>query len=144
MKNKHCINIIKTCFLVFFVSVLSSCRTNDKIQTYSCPSKFDANQCSDGCIKEKGGEYSFLVNTSERSVLNVVYMDGEQLGALTYKDCVIFDKLNWDCSKTTDLSDIFISHTVKMTNGVFTKYEKITSTRADPKRISSDEGICAK
>ncbi len=129
--------------MLFVLSI--ACSDQEKLKVYTCEDAKNANRCSDGCVLVKNNmRYSFLVNKDAKSVLQIVYYNGEQIGAITNKDCTIFSDNNWDCSTSNTYQHVTESNEKKMINGVFTDYTEVRDRSDYSLRNKEDKGICAK
>lgn len=140
MKSPSQIRSISLAALILLIAPLPSCGKQEKMNVYSCKDKYSADSCKEGCELDKGMKFSFQVSKEERSVFQIVYLDGEQSGSITHKNCTIFSKESWDCSEEINANIVTLVKTNKMTNGIFTSYD----TYAGIKGISVSTGTCAK
>ena len=124
---------IKYLFFLLF-GVLIGCEEKKYI-LYSCEGGSYSEECSQQCKLKKDFESQFLIDKDTNSISEIIFYKGKQSGSITTKNCIIFDKKNWDCSsKNIDTSMI---QTIKMVNGIYSDYTTYGSK-------TSGESICAK
>jgi len=134
----------KLTYLMSIALTLISCGNNEKLAVYTCDPSYAAESCNNGCVLEKDFKYSFLINKEEKSVLHISYFEGDQ-GALTHKNCTIFDNKNWDCSEFDTLPHVSINKKFLMANGIFTDTREVRSLNNYSNLRNADEkGTCAK
>jgi len=142
-------------------SLLNICRS-EPLRLYNCPeaSRIEqANSCPAGCkdMTSSAGYFEILVDKSSRSVMQVSKLltaievngktlpRGHTLTSEIFESCKIFDKKNWDCSKTDkaiEVSQLGINlesgEFRRMTDGVYRSYLWITTSDRRKKILSAD------
>ena len=88
--------IVSYAVLPFF---LASCSDSNKLDVYSCSFIGSALSCNNGCSIDKDLKFSFLVNKSQKTVFQIIYLEGKQDASITFENCNIFNDKNWDCSE---------------------------------------------
>ena len=111
--------ILNYVFIILLIALISSCNFQEKLNIYDCPPTFDGGSCERGCILKKEFNVKFLVSHELKAVSEIVYFHGKQTGTIIHKECIIFDKKNWDCSNRTDLPAVSVNQTVQMVDGIY-------------------------
>ena len=124
--------------------LVSSCSRVNKLDIFSCEYLHAARSCDSSCVLQKDMKQSIVVNASEKSVMQIVFFEGRQTGAITYKDCIVFNERNWDCSSVTDFPHVYVSKHNMMANGTWSSYEEIRDKKTHELRNKDDKGMCAK
>jgi len=84
--------------ILIIILLLSSGSCFSKVlNAYSCGSYAEAESCSMSCTR-MNMSIDFLINKNLNSVLRRIYIGGDFMSSDVYKNCVIFDENNWDCS----------------------------------------------
>jgi hypothetical protein len=123
---------------------MCSCsKQQEKLNVYYCDMTDNAFACQEGCTIDREMKYSFHVNKEDKSVLQIVYSDGVQIGSITHKNCTIFSNENWDCSEFNTFTNVTQDYHTKMANGIYSAYREIRN-RSDYKLRNTDKGTCAK
>ena len=137
----NCIQkFINLCLLIF---LLSACGEK-KLTLYQCPDKGFAESCTKTCEKNEKVKYAFLINGSEKNVMQKIYFKDAMEGSILHENCKIFNDANWDCSTTTELTAINYSHKIKMVDGVFSDVSIHREHKTFIDRSKDEKGLCAK
>lgn len=134
----------KSIAYIFLPLLIVSCSDNRKQNVYVCNYLDAAYSCDKECVVEKDWKYSFLVNKSQKSVLHVSYIDGEQTMSVIHKECTIFDEKNWDCSDYSTHDYVTIDKVAKMINGTFVMKFEFRDRVSRELRNTNDKPICSK
>ena len=111
-----------TLTLVTFITLNSIAIGQERLlDTYQCPSALAAGTCSKNCERIGDSKKSFRVNKEEKAIQEIDYVGKNiQISSRVWKNCIIFDEKNWDCSKEEgDKKTYDVRHFVKMTNGFY-------------------------
>jgi hypothetical protein len=135
--------ILKCIGISTLAITLLSCGKNDKLTLFSCENRFQAKSCNEACVVEKDFQVSFMINKEEKSVLEVMYFQGNQSSS-THKNCTIFDSKNWDCSYSDLTQGISSSRELLMANGIYTNTSEVRDLSNGVLRNAREKGYCAK
>lgn len=89
-------------------------------------------------------KYAFLVNKSEKNVMQKIYFNDEMRGSLLHENCQIFNDSNWDCSTETKLEKEVYEKKIKMIDGVFSYETSLIENKTLIDMSKDEKGFCAK
>ena len=137
--------IINYAFMILSICLIYSCNNQEKLNLYDCPQTFDGGSCERGCILKKEFNVKFLVSHESKAVSEIVYFRGKQTGSIIHKECIIFDKKNWDCSNRSDLDLLAFSvkETVQMVDGRYMHKSEWRDKEKGTLRNPNEKASCA-
>jgi len=136
-------DISKFINLCILVCILSACGEK-KLTLYQCTSKGFAESCTKTCEKNEKMKYTFLINKSEKNVMQKIYFNDEMAGSILHENCKIFNDSNWDCSNSTELTAINYTNNIKMIDGIFSNSSTHREHGTFIDRSKDEKGLCAK